>query len=197
MGTLLPEMVWTALWFAGFFALGFWIWGFIEYLIHGILSHRFKTPVAKMHWEHHRNPRRVFTSPLAALIVSPLLWFGFSFLVDGVNAAFIILGVLLGFAHYEYTHWYIHFREPKTVRQRRLRDHHLAHHFCNARLYHGVTTHFWDKVFRTLPDAQLQAEHYAKASKTPVMEGQSNLKEVYSLQGLKMLRNTFKSNTPK
>jgi sterol desaturase/sphingolipid hydroxylase (fatty acid hydroxylase superfamily) len=117
---------------------------------------------------------------------------GFSAVVGGVYAGFIVLGIVAGFAHYEYTHWYIHFREPKTERQRRLRAHHLAHHFCQARMYHGVTTHFWDKVFGTLPDAAIQAEHYEKAMKAPVMEGESNLRQVYSLQGLALLRDTFR-----
>src|SRR5690606_15283048 len=95
-----------------FFGLGIFVWSFIEYLIHGILSHRFRTPVSTMHWEHHRNPRRVFTSPVAPIIICPLLWLGFSVFVGNFFAFILVLGILVGFIHYEYTHWRIHFREP-------------------------------------------------------------------------------------
>jgi len=173
------------------FALGVFLWSFIEYLIHGILSHRFRTPVSTMHWEHHRNPRRVFTSPLAPLIISPLLWWLFSFVVGKYLALVLILGVVLGFAHYEYVHWRIHFRAPKNKYQERLRAHHLAHHFSNARMYHGVTTRFWDGVFGTLNNKEIRKEHYQKTLSVPVMEGESNLRDVYSLRGLKIIKETF------
>jgi hypothetical protein len=40
-------------------------------------------------------------------------------------------------------HWRFHFREPRSKRERLLRSHHLAHHFCNSRVYHGVSTRLW------------------------------------------------------
>jgi len=177
------------------FGLGIFLWSFIEYLIHGILSHRFRTPVAAMHWEHHRNPRRVFTSPIVAIIVSPLLWLGFSMLLGKFFAFVLITGVVVGFARYEYVHWRIHFREPKNKYQQRLKAHHLAHHFCNARMYHGVTTDFWDRVFGTLNSEELREQHYQKSLLTPTMEGESNFGDIYSWRGLKILADTFKKKS--
>lgn len=175
-----------------FFCAGLLLWTFLEYLIHGILSHRFKTPVSTMHWQHHRDPRRVFTSPIAPIVIVPILWWMFSFLIGKQASAFLMVGTLFGFIYYEYVHWRIHFREPKNTYQENLKAHHLAHHFCNARLYHGVSSHFWDRVFGTLNDEQTRKEHYAKAVKTPVMEGKSNFREIYSLKGLKVLLDSYK-----
>lgn len=177
-----------------FLSLGIFLWSFIEYLIHGILSHRFRTPVSAMHWGHHRDPRRVFTSPVAPLIISPLLWLAFSMLIGKLWAFVLIAGVIVGFAHYEYVHWRIHFREPKNKHQEKLKAHHLAHHFCNARLYHGVTTVFWDRVFGTLNTQAIREAHYQKVAQTPAMEGVSNLKDIYSLQGLKVLASSFRKS---
>jgi hypothetical protein len=174
------------------FVSGLLLWTFLEYLIHGILSHRFKTPVSTMHWQHHREPRRVFTSPVAPLVIVPILWWVFSLVIGKGAAAILMLGTLCGFAYYEYAHWRIHFREPKNKYQERLKAHHMAHHFCNARLYHGVSTHFWDKVFDTLNDEETREAHYAKSIKTPVMEGESNLREIYTLQGLKTVMASWK-----
>jgi len=155
------------------FACGLLAWPFVEYLIHGLLSHRFQTFVSPMHWGHHQRPHNVFTSPIAWVPVSLLFWIGATFVVGMAAAGAFIGGLLLGFLRYEYVHWRIHFRAPRTKRQRRMRAHHLAHHFCNPKMYHGVTTRFWDRVFGTLP-----AEHerdYERGAQRPVLTGPSNL----------------------
>ena len=140
-----------------------------------------------MHWGHHKDPRRIFTSPIAAIIVTPILWFLFSLVIGQLNALALSVGILLGFAHYEYFHWAIHFQEPKNKKQRLLRNHHLAHHFCNARMYHGVTTTFWDRVFNTMPDTETCQKDYAKVADTPLMEGRSNFRDTYTFKNLKMI----------
>jgi hypothetical protein len=43
---------------------GFASWGFIEYVIHGLLSHRFKTFVTPLHWGHHIDNSR--SAPLSS-----------------------------------------------------------------------------------------------------------------------------------
>lgn len=174
------------------FVLGFWAWGFVEYLIHGILSHRFKTPVSPMHWQHHKDPRRVFTSPLAVLIIGPLLWWVFSFVLGVQYSAAFVLGVIVGFGHYEFVHWRIHFREPKNEKQQSLKNHHLAHHFSDSLMYHGVTTQFWDKVFSTLPDEVTRNGHFKKVAHKPVIEGVSNFRDIYSLRSIKLILKAYR-----
>ena len=146
------------------FALGLATWSLVEYAVHGWLSHRFRTPVGALHFEHHRDARRVFTSPTAWV---PLA--GVAFLL--LPAAFA-LGLTCGFLHYEYVHWRLHFRTPKSARERRLRAHHLAHHACDARAYYGVTTRFWDRVFGTLP--RTWQTDYSSVADLAVLQGPSN-----------------------
>lgn len=154
-------------------ASGFLAWPLLEYAIHGWLSHRFQTFVSPLHWEHHREPRRVFTSVLA--------WGPSAFVVFAVGAAIFgafaagafTAGVLAGFLRYEYVHWRIHFRAPRNERQRIQRAHHLAHHFRNPKAYFGVTTSFFDRLFGSLP-----ADHrsdYERVVDHPVLQGASNL----------------------
>lgn len=159
-------------------ALGLLAWTFVEYLIHGILSHRYRTFVTPLHGAHHTDPRAVFTSPVASVPVT-LLFFGAGALLFGatLSAAFCA-GLVAGFARYEYVHWRIHFRAPLGDRQRRLRDHHLAHHFRDARAYHGVTTRVWDRVFGTLPPHW--REDYARVADRPPLGGPSNLRATWS-----------------
>ncbi len=108
-----------------------------------------------------------------------LLLFGLATLVAGPVAAFgFVCGALAGFARYEWLHWRFHFREPRNERERLLRNHHLAHHFCNARVYHGVSTRFWDRVFGTLPAGW--ERDYARVADRAPLTGESNLAEIWN-----------------
>lgn len=159
---------WTAL-----AVIGFLGWPLVEYTIHGFLSHRFRTPVSPLHWGHHEQPSRVFTSPLAWVPVAALVYAGLAAAIGVLLALPAIAGLLAGFFRYEYVHWRFHFRAPKSARERRLRAHHLAHHFRNPGAYHGVTTRFWDRVFASLP-AESERD-YAAVIDLPPLEGSSNL----------------------
>jgi len=160
------------------FGGGWLAWSLIEYAIHGWLSHRLSTFVARLHAAHHRNPARVFTSPLAALPVAALLFAAAAAGFGGALAACFVAGVLAGFVRYERAHWRIHFRLPRNPRERRLRAHHLAHHFANPRAYWGVTTRFWDRVFGSLPSTW--RDDYARCENAEPIRGPSNLRAVWN-----------------
>jgi len=154
------------------FALGLAGWSFLEYVIHGWLSHTFRTPAAKLHWGHHRDPRRVFTSVGVWAPVAAAIWALLALAIGAAYAGAIVLGVLAGFLRYEHVHWRIHFRAPANARQELLRVHHLSHHFRNPKAYHGVTTRFWDRLFGTLPAHH--RDDYARVAHHVPLAGKSN-----------------------
>ncbi len=170
MSVGLPEIAW-GLGLA--VLLGGLSWSFVEYAIHGLLSHRFRTPVSPVHWGHHRTPAAVFTSPLAWVPTGLAIFAVGAWIVDAPHSAAFLAGLLAGFLRYEYVHWRIHFRLPRNKREGRRRAHHLAHHYVDARAYHGVSTRFWDRVFGTLP-AKWKHD-YTRAAAHPPLEGRSNL----------------------
>lgn len=153
-------------------AAGWLAWPFVEYLVHGVLSHRFRSFVSTLHWGHHRDPRAVFTSPYAWIPSALALFAVAALLIGPAPAAWLSAGVLAGFFRYERVHWRIHFREPRSPRERRLRAHHLAHHFVDPKRYHGVTTRLCDRLFGTLPAHH--ARDYERASRHPPLTGASN-----------------------
>jgi sterol desaturase/sphingolipid hydroxylase (fatty acid hydroxylase superfamily) len=176
--------------------LGWLCWPFVEYLIHGILSHRFRTPVSPLHWGHHRTPAAVFTSPIAWVPTAAGVFALAAWAIGVAPAAAFMTGLLAGFARYEYVHWRIHFREPRTKRQARLRSHHLAHHFVNFRAYHGVTTRFWDHVFGSLPEGW--ERDYARAAGRPPLEGPSNLRASWSPRATwTVVKGALRSGSPR
>ena len=154
--------------------IGWASWSLVEYTIHGVLSHRLRTFVSPLHWGHHRTPAAVFTSPLAWVPTAAAVFaLSASFAGLAAGTAFT-LGLLAGFCHYEHVHWRIHFRVPRNARQERLRAHHLAHHFVNPQAYYGVTSDFWDRALRSLP--QTWESDYARGAAQPPIEGPSNLR---------------------
>ncbi len=157
---------------------GFVTWGLVEYVIHGVLSHRLRTPVAPLHAMHHHEPRAVFTAPLAWIPGFTLVFLVVNALLGPALAVGFVGGLGAGFARYEHQHWRIHFRWPRSERERRRRNHHLAHHFVDARAYGGVTTRLWDRVFGTLPAAW--PAHYAAVEHRPPLEGRSNLRSIWN-----------------
>ncbi len=152
-------------------------WPAIEYLVHGVLAHRFRTFVSPLHWTHHRDPRAVFTSPAAVVPGALVVLLAAQLLLGAAAGACFAAGVVWGFFHYEYVHWRIHFRAPRNAREERLRRHHLAHHHRNPRAYHGVTTRFWDRVGGTLPERW--EEDYARVAERPVLEGSPGFLAAY------------------
>ena len=146
---------------------GFLSWPSMEYLVHGILAHRLRTFVSPLHHEHHVDEYAVFTSVRAWVPAATLLWAMLSVALGAASSAAFVGGLLAGFLRYERVHWRIHFREPRNDRERRLRLHHLAHHYRDARMYHGVTTRFFDRLLGTLP-----ADHeaaYASVAGRPLL----------------------------
>ena len=179
---------------AGAAAAGLLAWPFVEYLVHGILSHRYRTFVSPLHWGHHRTPAAVFTSPLAWVPIALAILALSCGLAGALLGGAFTAGLVAGFLRYEYVHWRIHFREPRTKRQALLRSHHLAHHFVKPKAYHGVTTRFWDHVFGTLPEGW--ENDYARAAGTRPLAGPSNLVASWSPAAtLRVVANAFRSES--
>jgi dihydroceramide fatty acyl 2-hydroxylase len=139
---------------------GFALWTFTEYWLHRKLFHwKPDHPIGRrlhfvIHGVHHDHPndRLRLVMPPAASIPLALLFFGAFYLVAGLPTAYpLFAGFLLGYLAYDYTHYYLHHFVPKSQFGKRLREHHMRHHFQDHRYGYGVSTPIWDVVFRTRP----------------------------------------------
>ncbi|HTB03044.1 MAG TPA: sterol desaturase family protein [Bradyrhizobium sp.] len=126
-------------------------WTLMEYLVHRFVFHQFPSLGQRLHQLHHDHPndpdseRSSLSTPLLAFPIG-LLLVGTAGLRDG---SAIFAGLLLGYlafitVHYAVHRWTI---EPNSwLYSAKLR--HLTHHrFENCNF--GVSTIFWDVVFRT------------------------------------------------
>jgi sterol desaturase/sphingolipid hydroxylase (fatty acid hydroxylase superfamily) len=132
-------------------AAGFALWSLVEYLLHRYVLHHVKW-VKEQHDVHHHDQLALVGTPtwfsllvFLAFVTLPAL------LVTTVEVATSFTGgMMLGYlwyvtAHYGMHHWRI---KPSGYLGRLRRRHALHHHFDDLGNF-GVTSGFWDHVFRT------------------------------------------------
>ncbi len=148
--------------------VGFFTWQILEYFIHkkifhwlgvGPISRRFHDIV---HGFHHKYPdddtRLVMplavSIGLAVIIVTGLYFMG--------RPDFTIpfwTGLLSGYLFYDFMHWSTHFRTPINEWERKIRAHHMAHHFADPDMNFGIS-HMWiDRLLGTMK----KSSHSAKS----------------------------------
>jgi dihydroceramide fatty acyl 2-hydroxylase len=144
----------------GLALLGFVTWTLTEYWLHRTLFHsRFKGPQGErvhflIHGVHHRWPKDRYrlVMPPAVSISLYFVFLGSFTLIFGPHFRWPFLsGFAVGYMVYDMSHFAIHHMHPLTARGKRLRRHHLLHHFKDPRQRFGVSTMVWDWVFGTMP----------------------------------------------
>ena len=143
----------------GLAVAGFVWWTFLEYWLHRTLFHW--TPKAAwgerfhfiLHGVHHELPhdryRLVFPAALSLGLFA--VFFAIHWVALGTSAFAFHAGMTVGYMTYDLTHYYVHHGRAQSGRMRRLRQHHILHHFKAGHVgKFGVSTTLWDRVFGTL-----------------------------------------------
>ncbi len=147
------EQGWTL---TGYALLGLAGWTLIEYLIHRFLLHGLE-PFRGWHGRHHERPQALICAPtlvsatsITVSIFLPALWLG------GVwRALALTLGVVAGYLAYAVTHHATHHWRADNVWLRNCKRSHALHHRAVPEPgAYGVTSPFWDHLFRSLPTAR-------------------------------------------
>jgi sterol desaturase/sphingolipid hydroxylase (fatty acid hydroxylase superfamily) len=141
-----------------FFILGVITWPFMEYMLHRFLGHtlKIKTQFKTQHTRHHVETDYFapnFLKIAAAIPVCIVLFVSLYFLTGTISYSVAFTsGFILMYAFYEWTHWTFHTSGPTTRIGKKLRKHHLIHHFHNPKMNHGVTSTIFDLIFKTYID---------------------------------------------
>jgi sterol desaturase/sphingolipid hydroxylase (fatty acid hydroxylase superfamily) len=158
------------------FVGGVFLWTFLEYLIHGWLSHTFRTFVMPLHAVHHRDAYAVFA--VRAWLPIALIWTAMALLFGWTSGVILLSGAVAGFAGYEAVHYRIHFRRPWGRLEDYLRSRHLVHHEYYPDRCFGVTSALWDLVFGTEPMGPAMAARCESMRSRPPLNGCINLYEL-------------------
>ncbi|MBA43405.1 MAG: fatty acid hydroxylase [Magnetococcales bacterium] len=131
-----------------------------RYVLHGNYLYRSKmtAPIWKrIHFDHHRDPYDLTvlfgalytTIPTIFLVVAPV-----GYLIGGLAgiAMAFCFGIVVT-CFYEFNHCIQHLNyEPKSNFVKKIKHHHLQHHFFNENYNYGITSYWPDRLFKTFEE---------------------------------------------
>ena len=139
-------------------ALGFVAWTLTEYGMHRTVFHwEHDSDLGRafhytVHGVHHKlpdDPYRLVMPLWVSVPIYALLGAGFVAAAPLYGWGFLA-GFGVGYMVYDVTHFYLHHNKPVLAFHKRLRSHHMNHHFNKAGRKYGVSFMIWDRVFGTL-----------------------------------------------
>ncbi len=135
---------------------GLFFWTLTEYVLHRFVFHF--VPKSKwglrlhfiFHGVHHDYPNDALRLVLPPSVSVPLA-LGFFYLFRAmipVNYLYgFFAGFMTGYLFYDISHYALHHLNFKNSFWKRLKKHHMKHHYQNADKGYGVSSAIWDRVF--------------------------------------------------
>jgi len=142
------------------FVGGLAFWTLLEYLLHRFVFHwEPNTRWGKqlhfiIHGVHHdfpHDPMRLVMPPSASIPLAAIFFVLFRIVLGAQWCLPAFAGLLVGYLVYDMTHYHVHHHRAKNKISLALRRYHYRHHFQQSDRGFGVSSPFWDKVFRTAP----------------------------------------------
>jgi 4-hydroxysphinganine ceramide fatty acyl 2-hydroxylase len=144
--------------FFGLFIAGLFVWTFIEYIMHRFVFHF--VPKAKwalrlhfiFHGVHHDYPsdaKRLVMPPSASIPLATGFYFLFKLVFPALYVNGLFAGFILGYLVYDISHYAIHHFNFKGSFWKKIKQHHMLHHYQDPSKGYGVSSPLWDKIFRS------------------------------------------------
>lgn len=137
---------------------GIFAWSVAEYLLHRFIFHYpAKTKFGKkihfiFHGVHHDYPsdsKRLVMPPSVSIPLAVIFYFIFRAVFGPVTMLPFFAGFIGGYLFYDMTHYAIHHFNMHSKFWIAIKNHHMKHHYQNEDKGYGVTSPFWDLIFRT------------------------------------------------
>ena len=141
-----------------FFLFGLLVWSATEYLLHRFIFHYY--PISGIgkrihfifHGVHHDYPKdkKRLVMPLSASIPMATIFYFLFFLVLQQNQLFAFFpGFLLGYLIYDMLHYAMHHYNFKSGIMKKIKQHHMLHHYHDSSKGYGVSSALWDDILQT------------------------------------------------
>lgn len=138
--------------------LGFAVWSFTEYNMHRFVFHW--RPPGKIgaylhfmfHGVHHAYPRdsmRLVMVPVVSIPLAFTFYFLFKLILGPAYVTAFFVGFVSGYLFYDMTHYALHHANFRSKFWLDLKQHHMIHHYTDPDNGFGVSSKFWDQVYRT------------------------------------------------
>lgn len=144
--------------FAIYFLAGLFIWTITEYFLHRFIFHYHPTSEfgKKMHFifhgVHHDYPRdkkRLVMPPSASIPLATLFYFLFSLILHQQFLFAFFAGFLLGYLVYDMMHYAMHHHNFKNPVLKKIKQHHMLHHYQDPTKGYGVSSSLWDIILNS------------------------------------------------
>lgn len=149
----------SVLHYLGFLVLGFAVWTAAEYVLHRFVFHfvpksswglRLHFIFHGVHHDYPRDKKRLVMPPSASIPMALILYFLFSlFFTVKANLYGFFAGFLIGYLMYDMMHYAMHHYNFKSGLMKRIKQHHMLHHYSDPDKGYGVSSALWDKIFRS------------------------------------------------
>ncbi|MFY8037611.1 MAG: sterol desaturase family protein [Cyclobacteriaceae bacterium] len=137
---------------------GLVFWTLTEYVLHRFVFHF--VPSSKwgqrihfiFHGVHHDYPNdamRLVMPPSASIPLATLFYFLFYATVPALYLNSFFAAFLTGYLCYDMFHYAFHHGNFNNPILKKLKQHHMMHHYTDADKGYGVTSILWDIVFRS------------------------------------------------
>ena len=148
----------TVLGFIGFYIIGLLVWTAAEYILHRFVFHY--VPNSKwglrmhfvFHGVHHDYPndtKRLVLPPAVSVPLAFLFYFLFSLFLGHAYLWSFFPGFVTGYLFYDISHYAIHHFNFKSEFWKRLKKHHMLHHYSDSSKGYGVSSPLWDKILQS------------------------------------------------
>ena len=129
--------------------MGLVSWTLVEYALHRFVLHGLQ-PFKRWHSAHHERPTALICAPtiLSATLIALLVFLPTMLAGDRWQACAVTLGLLIGYLAYAVTHHAIHHWPANNKWLKHRKRSHALHHHLRQPGFFGVTSGFWDEVFR-------------------------------------------------
>jgi cyclopropane-fatty-acyl-phospholipid synthase len=134
---------------------GFLTWSFLEYVLHRWVLHGVFAGPRREHAKHHGSPKATISTPLLVIpIFAMAIYVSLSFVLSSGIAALYTFGIYVGYNYFAIIHHLLHHRPNALTRMRWFEDQARFHdeHHDHPRTRFGISSNFWDRLFRTSPE---------------------------------------------
>ncbi|MCF0052273.1 sterol desaturase family protein [Dyadobacter sp. LJ53] len=146
---------------------GLFVWTFTEYFMHRFVFHF--SPKGKwmerihfiFHGVHHDYPndsKRLVMPPSVSIPLATGFYFLFAIFMDEFRVAAFFSGFMTGYLFYDMSHYALHHANFKSPFWKKLKKHHMEHHYADSEKGYGVSSDFWDRIFKTKESKREKAE---------------------------------------
>ncbi|WP_159473972.1 sterol desaturase family protein [Dyadobacter sp. 3J3] len=144
--------------FAGYYLSGLLVWSLTEYVLHRFIFHLEPKKGNKIqerihfifHGVHHDYPsdaHRLVMPPSVSIPLAATFYYLFSLILRSGPLAAFFSAFMTGYLFYDMTHYALHHANFKNKFWKKLKKHHMLHHYDDASKGYGVSSPLWDKIF--------------------------------------------------